>query len=74
MKFLHRRITPYWPLYNGEAERFMQNYKKVVKNAQINGRSNESFIMKNCNVLSFKRTKNLKNKIPLYQLFQVFFI
>ena len=39
--FKHRRITPYWPRANGEAERFMQNLNRVIKNAKVNGHSNE---------------------------------
>ena len=39
--FKHRRITPYWPRANGEAERFMRNLNKVIRNAVINGRSKQ---------------------------------
>lgn len=34
MGFKHRKITPYWPQANGEAERFMQVVKKAMKTAQ----------------------------------------
>ncbi|KAK3706244.1 hypothetical protein QZH41_008631, partial [Actinostola sp. cb2023] len=33
--FLHRKITPYWPRANGEAERFMRTIKKAVNAALI---------------------------------------
>ena len=39
--FKHRRITPYWPRAKGEAERFMRNLNKVIRNAAINGRSRQ---------------------------------
>ena len=32
MGIKHRRVTPYWPKANGEAERFMKNMNKVVVN------------------------------------------
>ncbi|CAF1351753.1 unnamed protein product [Didymodactylos carnosus] len=32
----YRAITPYWPRANAEAERFMQNLRKVFQNANIN--------------------------------------
>ena len=39
--FKHRRITPYWPRANGEAERLMRNLNKVIRNAATNGRSKQ---------------------------------
>ena len=35
LEFEHRRITPYWPKANGEAERFMQTIEKCVRTAHI---------------------------------------
>ncbi|MFY8166669.1 MAG: RNase H-like domain-containing protein, partial [Sediminibacterium sp.] len=35
MGFKHRKITPYWPRANGEAESFMKNLSKVLRTAQI---------------------------------------
>ena len=31
----HRNITPYWPRANGEAERFVQPMKKIIRSAYI---------------------------------------
>ena len=33
MGFTHRKVTPYWPRANEEAERFMHTVKKVIKAA-----------------------------------------
>ena len=33
MCFTHRKVTPYWPRANEEAERFMRTVKKVIKAA-----------------------------------------
>ena len=33
--FHHRRITPYWPRANGEAERFMSTIEKAIRTAHI---------------------------------------
>ena len=38
MGFKHRKVTPYWPRANGEAERFMRNLGKVVKAASSEGK------------------------------------
>ena len=35
MGFEHRKITPYWPQANGEAERFMRNISKVMRAAKV---------------------------------------
>jgi transposase InsO family protein len=35
--FVHRRITPEWPRANGEAERFMKNLGRVLRNATVSG-------------------------------------
>ena len=32
----HRLITPYWPRANGEAERFIRNLNKVMRNSAVN--------------------------------------
>ena len=37
MGFKHRKITPYWPQANAEAERFMRNLGKVVTTATVSG-------------------------------------
>jgi hypothetical protein len=34
----HQRITPYWPQANSEAERFMPNLTKVIRNAEATDR------------------------------------
>ncbi len=34
----HRKVTPYWPRANGEAERFMQNLAKVATTSQVEGK------------------------------------
>ncbi|XP_028408174.1 uncharacterized protein K02A2.6-like [Dendronephthya gigantea] len=34
----HRRITPYWPQANGEAERFMKTVTKAIRTAHSEGR------------------------------------
>ncbi|CAB3977432.1 Transposon Ty3-I Gag-Pol poly [Paramuricea clavata] len=31
--FLHRKVTPYWPLANGEVERFMRTLEKAIRTA-----------------------------------------
>ena len=36
--FLHRKVTPYWPEANGQAENFMKNLGKTVKSAQLEGK------------------------------------
>lgn len=33
--FRHRKITPYWPRANGEAERMMRNVNKTLRAAQL---------------------------------------
>ena len=38
MGFKHRKITPYWPQANGEAERFMRTLEKAVRAAQVQGK------------------------------------
>ena len=37
--FEHRRITPYWPKANGEAERFMQTIEKCIRTANTDGKN-----------------------------------
>ncbi|CAH1250556.1 NYNRIN [Branchiostoma lanceolatum] len=37
--FKHRRIIPYWPQANGEAERFMRTLGKTLKTAAIEGKA-----------------------------------
>jgi hypothetical protein len=34
----HRKITPYWPEANAEAERFMRTLEKAARAAHIEGR------------------------------------
>ena len=34
----HRRITPYWPQANGEAERFMKTVTKAIRTAHCEGK------------------------------------
>ena len=38
MGFKHRKVTPYWPRANGEAERFMKNLGKVMKTSTSEGK------------------------------------
>ena len=38
MGFKHRKVTPYWPRANGEAESFMRNLRKLVKAASSEGK------------------------------------
>ena len=38
MGFRHRKVTPYWPCANGEAERFMKNIGKVMKTSKSEGK------------------------------------
>jgi hypothetical protein len=45
LNFLHKKITPYWPRANGEAEKFMINLSKVRKNAQVNGNTKNQELM-----------------------------
>ena len=62
MNFYHRRVTPYWPRSNGEAERFMQNLKKVLKNAQVNGTHKEQelqFFLR-----AYRATPHCVTKVP----------
>ncbi len=62
MNFHHRRVTPYWPRSNGEAERFMQNLKKVLKNAQVNGNHKEQelqFFLR-----AYRATPHCVTKVP----------
>ena len=33
MGFTHRKVTPYWPRANGDAERFMKNLGKIIRAA-----------------------------------------
>ena len=35
MNIVHRKISPYWPRANGEAESFMRNMSKVIQTAKI---------------------------------------
>ena len=35
----HRKITPYWPRTNAEAERFMRTMKKIIKTAEVENKS-----------------------------------
>lgn len=37
--FKHRKVTPYWPLGNGECERFMRTVEKVLRTAKIEGKN-----------------------------------
>ena len=37
--FKHRKVTPLWPEANGQAEAFMKPLGKVVKTAQLEGKS-----------------------------------
>ncbi len=37
--FQHRKITPRWPRANGEVERFVRTVKKVIKTANLEGKS-----------------------------------
>jgi transposase InsO family protein len=37
--FKHRKITPYWPRANGEAERFMKTIEKAIRAATVEGRN-----------------------------------
>ena len=37
--FKHRRITPYWPKANGEAERLVQTLSKSIKIAHLEGKN-----------------------------------
>lgn len=37
--FKHRRITPYWPRANGEAERFMKTIEKCIRAAHLDGKN-----------------------------------
>jgi hypothetical protein len=39
MGFQHRRITPYWPKSNGEAERFMRTLGKSIRSANVEARN-----------------------------------
>ena len=34
----HRRITPYWPQANGEAERFMKTVTKAIRTTHVEGK------------------------------------
>ena len=45
LNFVHKKITPYWPRANGEAEKFMINLSKVRKNAQVNGNKKNQELM-----------------------------
>ena len=37
--FEHRKITPYWPRANGEAERFMKTIEKAIRAVTVEGRN-----------------------------------
>lgn len=37
--FKHRRITPYWPRANGEAERLVQTLEKSIRIAHLEGKN-----------------------------------
>lgn len=37
--FKHRRITPYWPRANGEAERLVQTLQKSIRIAHLEGKN-----------------------------------
>ena len=37
--FKHRRITPYWPRANGEAERLVQTLEKSIRTAHLEGKN-----------------------------------
>ena len=38
MGFTHRKVTPYWPRANGDAERFMKNMGKIIRAASSEGK------------------------------------
>ncbi|XP_046863450.1 uncharacterized protein LOC124457214 [Xenia sp. Carnegie-2017] len=38
LRFIHRKVTPYWPQANGEVERFMRTTKKTIKAAIMEGK------------------------------------
>ncbi len=39
LSFQHRKITPRWPRANGEVERFVRTVKKMIKTANLEGKS-----------------------------------
>ena len=44
--FVHRKITPYWPRANGEAESFMKKLGKVLRTAAISGEDKQTAVQK----------------------------
>ena len=39
--FKHRKVTPYWPKANGEAERFMRTLEKAIRTACIENKNRQ---------------------------------
>jgi transposase InsO family protein len=59
--FKHRKITPLWPLANGEAERFMRTIKKTMKAAISQGRSWNQDL--NSFLLNYRATPHSSTKV-----------
>jgi len=59
--FIHRKITPYWPQANGEAERFMRTLQKCIRAAIIE-KSNWKQAM-NQFLLNYRATPHSTTKI-----------
>ena len=56
MGFKHRKVTPYWPRVNGEAERFMKNLDKVMKTSTSEGKPwKQEFNKFLCDAIHFKK-------------------
>ena len=60
--FKHRKITPIWPLANGEVERFMRTVKKSMKAAKTENRNFHQNL--NDFLLNYRTTPHSSTGIP----------
>ncbi|CAB3989654.1 Transposon Tf2-9 poly [Paramuricea clavata] len=79
----HRRITPYWPQANGEAERFMKTVTKAIRTAHSEGKRWQSEL--DLFLLNYRSTphstthispaellfnRSIRNKLPSFSSLQ----
>ena len=74
--FKHRKVTPYWPKANGEAERFMRTLEKSIRTAHIENKNRKQALYEflrqyratphsTTNISPAEALNNRKLKIPL---------
>ena len=59
--FAHRRITPYWPRANGEAERFMKSLGKIIKTAKMTNTNKQDALQ--CFLRTYRETPHSTTKV-----------